>query len=345
MRDQIQVGLGVADSFLQRRLMMLCADKNKGNSFGVLVRHVLSDASQKFDAAEINKIHHLGFIDMTKYGRRIEDKLAQLQMEAKLVQIMFDTSSLQGNRNFARLTWEWKQGRGQIGQMNPKYQENADLSDKAPPRPPTLKLCTMNEQGHLSIPRDVRDKWLADPEGPQPPQGDQDRDLGETAGAEEVPAVQAMAPPPAMTQEKFKEAHPRTDAQAQEFLSKPANQDKAVEFRLASGEDRVVLEEQSRQGPADSAPMTAYELIVSMEKKGILDCKLTGHAFDRPAAVKRGEERDRIEVTHEAFSLFKSNAVTTKRAKSTNVTGLIGYQALSNSQYVQLVWRTLGSFE
>ena len=35
--------------------------------------------------------------------RRIEDKLSQLQMEAKLVQVMFDTSSLQGNRNLARV--------------------------------------------------------------------------------------------------------------------------------------------------------------------------------------------------------------------------------------------------
>ena len=68
MRDQIQVGLGVAESFLQKRLMMLCADKNKGNSFAGLVRRVLQDALQKFDAADTNKIHHLGFVDMTKYG-------------------------------------------------------------------------------------------------------------------------------------------------------------------------------------------------------------------------------------------------------------------------------------
>lgn len=32
--------------------------------------------------------------------RRIEDKLNAMQMEAKAVQILFDTSSLQGNRIF-----------------------------------------------------------------------------------------------------------------------------------------------------------------------------------------------------------------------------------------------------
>lgn len=58
---------------------------------------------------------------------------------------------------------EWKQGRGQIGAMQPKYQENADLSDKQPPRTPQFKLCQMNDAGHLTIPTQVRDKWLQDP--------------------------------------------------------------------------------------------------------------------------------------------------------------------------------------
>ena len=82
-----------------------------------------------------------------------------------------------------------------------------------------------------------------------------------------------------------------------------------------------------------------------MERKGVLDVKLTGHAFDRPAAVKRGEERDRIEVTHEAFSLFKPNMVTTRNAKSTNIAGLIGFKTLSASDHMQLVWRNSGYFD
>lgn len=54
-------------------------------------------------------------------------------------------------------------GKGYVGQMQPKYQETADLSDKASPRAPTMKLCRMNDVGHLTIPKETRQKWLQDP--------------------------------------------------------------------------------------------------------------------------------------------------------------------------------------
>ena len=69
MRDQINVGLGVADSLMQKRLLMVCADKNKGNILSGLMRKVLQDATSRFDAADINKLHHLGFVDLSKFGR------------------------------------------------------------------------------------------------------------------------------------------------------------------------------------------------------------------------------------------------------------------------------------
>lgn len=47
--------------------------------------------------------------------------------------------------------------------MAPKFQETADLSDQMAPRMPQLKLCRMTEEGSLSIPNEVRDKWLSDP--------------------------------------------------------------------------------------------------------------------------------------------------------------------------------------
>lgn len=193
-----------------------------------------------------------------------------------------------------------------------------------------------------------------------------------------------------------------SSTKAQEFLSKAANADKAIEFRVSSGEDmvsllemfgstfslgsclrvclfdclfmclficlfvcvcvfcllgllfvsncyllcdtviQVVLEEQTSQGAADSQPMSLYALMVSMEKKGHLDTKLTGHLVDRPPAVKRGEDRDHIQVTHEAFSVFRPNAVNVKSAKSTNMAGLIGNKVLSASAHLQLVWRSSG---
>ena len=81
--------------------------------------------------------------------------------------------------------------------------------------------------------------------------------------------------------------------------------------------------------------------MLSMERKGILDCKLTGHTVDRPAAVKRGEERDRIEISHESYSVFKPNSVSAKQAKATNIAGLLGFKALNTSNHLQLVWRSL----
>ena len=103
----------------------------------------------------------------------------------------------------------------------------------------------------------------------------------------------------------------------------------------------MVLEETTSQGPADSQPMSVFQMMVSFEKKGVLDLKVTGHSVDRPPAVKRGEESDKVEVQHQSFSVFKPNTVTAKNCKSTNVAGLLGFKALSSSQYLQLVWRAL----
>ena len=69
MRDQIQAGLGVADNFMERRMLMVCADKSLSQSFGGLTRRALTDAGQRFDNADVSKTHYLGFIDLTKYGR------------------------------------------------------------------------------------------------------------------------------------------------------------------------------------------------------------------------------------------------------------------------------------
>lgn len=58
---------------------------------------------------------------------------------------------------------EWKTGRGFVGAMQPKFSPEPDVSDIREPVRPGLKLCTMSADGHLSIPRAERDKWLADP--------------------------------------------------------------------------------------------------------------------------------------------------------------------------------------
>ena len=101
------------------------------------------------------------------------------------------------------------------------------------------------------------------------------------------------------------------------------------------------MEEQSPQGLQDVGPMTLYQMIVSFEKRGYLDLKVTGHVVDRPAEVKRGEAPDAITVAHEAHSVFRPNAVQAKSVKGTNIAGLVGMKILAASQYLQLVRRFL----
>ncbi|CAK9084683.1 unnamed protein product, partial [Durusdinium trenchii] len=288
MRDQIQAGLGVADSFMERRLLMLCSDKNLSQSFGGLIRRSLADAGQRFDATDVNKTHYLGFTDLTKYGRLsaiavneianwchqllnqnpnysmvficapvlagdgviagirgemrtfpralpgymvvldttlgarqgtlykdkqegaqwfasastirsilegclsrvstlkgqllvvqhqtmydgvfekvLVDLMNELQQECHLAGFSETTSppifqyAVTGVKD--KLLEEWKQGKGQIGLMTPKFQAQADLCEHAAPRQPQLKMCKMDDAGNMAIPKEVRDKWLSDP--------------------------------------------------------------------------------------------------------------------------------------------------------------------------------------
>lgn len=105
----------------------------------------------------------------------------------------------------------------------------------------------------------------------------------------------------------------------------------------------VVWEETTPKGPTSSKPMTLYELIYTIEKRGCLDYTITGHTAQRPPSVQRGEEGDRqepamkmvlkvlievdvgcwlvieingrIEVSHQSFAVYRPNPVTQKNAK------------------------------
>ena len=68
MKNQIDLGLGVCDKFMERRLFMGC--DSAAQSFASFQRRVLQDASQKgWTNAELDSMFHLGYIDMTKLGR------------------------------------------------------------------------------------------------------------------------------------------------------------------------------------------------------------------------------------------------------------------------------------
>ena len=120
--------------------------------------------------------------------------------------------------------------------------------------------------------------------------------------------------------------------------------------------------------------MCIKRLLVDLEKRGILDSKVSGHTVTRPASVMRGEEADRqgpifynkvfkeyfcqsfsrifvflasvgdpcrFEISHNEYAVYRPNPVQAKSAKATNLAGLIGYKALEASPHVTLVWRVL----
>ncbi|CAK9043211.1 unnamed protein product [Durusdinium trenchii] len=132
------------------------------------------------------------------------------------------------------------------------------------------------------------------------------------------------------------------NARPLDFMSKEANANKAVEFNLSSSNERVVLEEQTSTGLQDVGPMSVYQLLVSFEKRGHLDLKLTGHQCERPPEVQRGERSDAINVTQVEHSVFKPNAVLPAKAKGTNIAGVIGVKCLAASEFLVLLWRSLG---
>ena len=107
----------------------------------------------------------------------------------------------------------------------------------------------------------------------------------------------------------------------------------------------MVLEEQVQGGGvADSSPMSLFKLLTTIEKRGAVDFKLTGHKIERPAAVRRGEAADAIDVSHETYSVYKMNNVVQKHVKAGSLASFIGQKALSGSQHITLVWRALVVF-
>ncbi|CAJ1431871.1 unnamed protein product, partial [Effrenium voratum] len=253
MKNQIDIGLTVADALMSKRLTMVCTDKQVGLSG--FARRVVQDASAKFDSAAIGRTHHLGIADLSKVGRMAAPEINE-----------------------------------------------ADLSELTHPRQPALKLCTMSANGHLNIPREVRDKWL---------QEQFDEKYKTTTATVSLNMGQTVT------------CH-LVENKAKDFLGKTANENKAVEFRLSGGGQIVLLEEQTARGPTDGSPTTLYDTVVKLEKQGCLDLKVTGHTISRPPSVQRGEESDRLEVAHTDFSVFKPNPVNEKKAKGTNVAGVIG---------------------
>ena len=91
----------------------------------------------------------------------------------------------------------------------------------------------------------------------------------------------------------------------------------------------------------DGSLQTLHELVLSMEKQGLVDLTISGHKVERPAAVKKGLSEDTLDVKHESYSCFRPNAVSLKNAKYQNFAGVIGVKNLPSSPDLVMVWRSL----
>ena len=90
----------------------------------------------------------------------------------------------------------------------------------------------------------------------------------------------------------------------------------------------------------DGTVQTLHELVLSLEKQGLVDLTISGHKVDRPAAVKKGISEDTLDVQHQSYSCYRPNAVALKNAKYQNFAGVVGVKNLSSSPQLELVWRS-----
>lgn len=73
----------------------MVANNDKQQALGAFQRRVMSDAAQKFEGADISKLHNLGFVDVTKFGRLSAVEIDEVAKWTKRVlQINDDYSGL-----------------------------------------------------------------------------------------------------------------------------------------------------------------------------------------------------------------------------------------------------------
>ncbi|CAE7889335.1 unnamed protein product [Symbiodinium microadriaticum] len=301
---------------------------------------------------------------------------------------------------------DWKAGRGVMKTASVKYDPNPEgIIDAALTAVPDMKICKFNSAtGEMTLPLDVRDKWLRDPvrnpdwrqrlsnldsvfghATPAVSGVNPDADLSDPAmkaATTSEPLDKAAAPSPEgqLSEEEFKKKYPVVAAtistafvgincyytndavfimtqhamkvagvtdggsaakplfmyaggtwiSAKDWLDKPANQNKAISFEL-----KVMLEKPDSKSE-DGTVQTLHELVLSLEKQGLVDLTISGHKVDRPAAVKKGISEDTLDVQHQSYSCYRPNAVALKNAKYQNFAGVVGVKNLSSSPQLEL---------
>ena len=102
MKNQIETGLHVAEAFMEKRALMVCsADKSSSGSTTSLVRKMISEASMRFPSVALRSMHHLGFIDMSKFGRITAIEIDQCaKWSHKVLSMNEDFSNLLDTKRF-----------------------------------------------------------------------------------------------------------------------------------------------------------------------------------------------------------------------------------------------------
>ena len=68
LKEQIDLGLRLADQMMERRCLMVTTD-SRAQPLATMVRRVISDGATKMGDVDLARMHHVGFCDLSKYGR------------------------------------------------------------------------------------------------------------------------------------------------------------------------------------------------------------------------------------------------------------------------------------
>lgn len=54
---------------MERRCLLVCSESSKSQPLASMTRRIMNAVNAKFGEADITKTHHLGFCDLSKFGR------------------------------------------------------------------------------------------------------------------------------------------------------------------------------------------------------------------------------------------------------------------------------------
>lgn len=84
---------------MERRCLLVAGDV-KAQPLSALIRRVLADATLKFNEADMARMHHVGYIDMSKFGRLTALGIEECAKWSKRVLDLNDDCSNLGEKSF-----------------------------------------------------------------------------------------------------------------------------------------------------------------------------------------------------------------------------------------------------